>query len=118
MERLALFAFILAAPLIVTNGSDMSLHFVVKQTKPGAKRVVRARLPVGDSVATKWESTPKTQHRVEARNDKGKLIACSMVSNASEVELVVTPDQRFHFVCTAGDKTKSAVQCSMSACTK
>jgi hypothetical protein len=116
MERFALLTFILAAPLIVTNNSDMSLHFVVRQTTPKTSRVVTARLPVGDSVATKWQSTPKTKHRVEARNDKGKLIACAMVTNASEVELVVTPDQRFHFVCTAGDKTKATVQCGISGC--
>jgi len=118
MERFALLTFILAAPLIVTNNSDVSLNFVVRQTTPRVSRVVRARLPVNDSVATKWESTPKTKHRVEARTDKGKLIACTMVSNASEVELVVTPDQRFQFVCTAGDKTKAAVQCSLSRCGK
>ena len=109
-------AVLLAAPLIVTNNSDVSLNFVVRQTTPRVSRVVRARLPIHDSVATKWESTPKTKHRVEARTDKGKLIACAVVTNASEVELVITPDQRFQFVCTAGDKTKASVQCGLSGC--
>ena len=110
-----LLAFILAAPLIVSNSTEKGFNFVVRELKP-AKRVVKVRLYNGDEYDTKLVSTAKTKHRVEARGDDGKRVACAEVTNASQVDLVVTPDRRYHFVCTGGEKSKETVTCRIRTC--
>lgn len=91
--------FLLAATLVLSNSVPKSYQFVVTPVSPPSKKTVKIRLFDGDEYDTKWKSTKATTHRVEARDDKGKRVACALVSNAKQVDLVVTPDKRLHFVC-------------------
>ena|GEM_PF-3326996 len=113
-----LLALLFAAPLVISNSSEKGFRFIVTQTKPAMKKAVKIKLYKDDEYGTKFASTTKTKHRVEARDENGKRVACAMVSNASKVDLVLTPDNRYHFVCTGGDPTKSSVPCALSACAK
>ena len=117
--KIALLSLLFAAPLVISNSSENGFQFVVTQTKPALKKAVKIKLYKDDEYDTKLVSTSKTTHRVEARDDGGKRVACAMVSNASQVDLVLTPDKRYHFVCTGGDaKTKAAVPCVIRTCAK
>lgn len=117
--KIALLSLLFAAPLVISNSSEKPFQFIVTQTKPALKQTVKIRLYKDDEYDTKLVSTSKTTHRVEARDENGKRVACATVSNASQVDLVLTPDNRYHFVCTGGDsKTKSAVPCAIRTCGK
>src|SRR5690242_10327029 len=107
-SRMKLLALILAAPLVISNSTEKGFNFVVRELKP-SKKIVKVRLYKGDEYDTKLVSTPKTKHRVEARGNDGKRVACAEVTNASQVDLVLTPDGRYHFVCTGGDKSRATV---------
>jgi len=109
-------AFVLAAPLLISNSTSSGFNFVVKQVKPALKKPVKVRMYENDEFDTKLASTPKTSHRIEASETEGKVIACAMVTNASVVDLVQTPDGRYHFVCTGGDTTHEMVSCRLSTC--
>ena len=112
-------AFVLAAPLILSNSTETGFNFVMHQVKPAAKKSVKdvkVRLYQGDEFETKVESTPKTTHRIEARDSEGKVIACAVVTNASVVDLVQVPNGEYHFVCTGGDQTHEMVTCRLAHC--
>jgi len=109
-------AFILAAPLVLTNSTANGYNFTVKQLKPALKKPVKVRLYEGDEFDTKLASTAKTSHRIQAADSDGKVIACAVVTNAGVVDLVQTPDGKYHFVCTGGDTTHEMVTCRLSTC--
>ena len=104
-----------AAPLKITNGTGTLFEFSLTGVKP-KKAAQKFSVDTGETVQREVVSTTRTKHKIEARDRDGKRLACSVFSNASEIEFTQTPDQRYHFVCTAASTAKRTVGCALSAC--
>ena len=104
-----------AAPLKITNGTGTRFEFTLTGVKP-KKAAQKFSVDTGETVQREVTSTTRTKHKIEVRDRDGKRLACSVFSNASEIEFTQTPDQRYHFICTAASTAKRTVGCALSAC--